>query len=491
VAAVVLRLAGGVAAANAQAPASARPLSHELEARGTLRHGGILYGSVTVGSTPRAGVTVTVTNPVTGSRSTTTTDGSGAYSVRMAQNGQVFIRAEAEGFSAATKKVMLSAAGREQQVNFSLEEEQARPSASLASTKNLASVWPPTELPPGTTSGIGFNTNVQLQTSNSVNNAGVSLPSFPGDLYFSGDSFNVNGQGESTIPYLEGTGLMDNYFENGPELQDPSQYAAATGNFFGNGPSGGGFSALAGSSNPNQPHGMVFWTGGNSALNARPYVLVGQPSPNPSYSSNNYGLVLLGRPFIPGLTKPSTKDFFLVTYSGQLSSSVVNQYGVVPTTLEREGNFSGLKGPTGAPVLIYPPTETNAPYPNNTINTPLDPVAQELLKYLPAPNVDGKTLNYHLLTTQGTHANTMGLRYNRNFGTTAGVSRAVHQSFQWLEPECQLQLQPGPPGYRLGEPFSSAWRQATDGRPCAHRLIYAGKGSVYQQFRFHLQPQRL
>jgi hypothetical protein len=472
--AVVLRLAGGVAAANAQA----------LEAREPPGHGGILYGSVTVGSTPRAGITVTVTNPVTGSRSTTTTDGSGAYSVRIAQNGQVFIRAEAAGISAATKKVVLSPSGREQQVNFSLEEELARPSASLAGTRNLASVWQPTELPPVTTSGIGFNTNVQLQTSNSVNTTGVSIPSFPGDLYFSDDSFNVNGQGESTIPYLEGTGLMDNYFENGPELQDPSQYAAATGNFFGNGPSGGGFSALVGGSNPNRPHGMVFWTGGNSALNARPYVLVGQPSPNPSYSSNNYGLVLLGRPFIPGLTKPSTKDFFLVTYSGQLSSSVVNQYGVVPTTLEREGNFSGLKGPTGAPVLIYPPTETTVPYPNNTINTPLDPVAQEMLKYLPAPNVDGNTLNYHLLTTQGTHANTLGLRYNRNFGATAGSAGQFTNRSNGLNQSVSFNFNLSHQATDVVNLFPQlGGRQLTDGHALT-ALYTLGKGAFISNFAF-------
>ena len=56
--------------------------------------------------------------------------------------------------------------------------------------------------------------------------------------------------------------------------------------------------------------------GGNSAFNARPFVLIGQPNPNPQYSNNSYGAVLAGRPFLPGLHKQSQRDFVLLTYSG-------------------------------------------------------------------------------------------------------------------------------------------------------------------------------
>jgi hypothetical protein len=88
----------------------------------------------------------------------------------------------------------------------------------------------------------------------------------------------------------------------------------------------------------------------------------------------------------------------------------------VPTSLEREGNFSQLVGPTGLTIPIYPP-KTNVPYPNNTINTPLDSAAEGLLQYLPEPNLQGaRGLNYRLLTTQGTHTNTLGATYTHTFG---------------------------------------------------------------------------
>ncbi len=49
----------------------------------------------------------------------------------------------------------------------------------------------------------------------------------------------------------------------------------------------------------NKYHGSVRWNGGYSALNAKPYVLAGEPSPNPSYSSNMYGASLIGRRLCP------------------------------------------------------------------------------------------------------------------------------------------------------------------------------------------------
>jgi trimeric autotransporter adhesin len=427
VAAVGLQLGG---AAKAQLPDAPSPLA------GRSVHGGVIHGTVMVETIPRGGVTVIVTNPVTGSRSTTITDAAGAYSVTIPQDGEFFVRAGLEGFSAAGGKAVLSAAVREQRVDFSFEKKTAAASQNLASTKNLAGLWPSPEFSPIASSGFGFNTNVQIQTSSSLSTASVPIPSFPGDLYFSNDSFIVNGQGATLIPYVVMAGLMENDFENGPELQDPSQYAGEVGNFFGNGPSGGGFSAVI-STNLNQPHGLVYWTGGNSALDARPYVLVGQPAPNPSYSSNSYGMVLTGKPFLPGLTKPSNRDFVLLTYAGESLRSLVNQYGVVPTVRERNGDFSQLVGPTGEPVLIYPPNETNIPYPNNTIDTPFDPIAMAMLPYIPEPNVPGAVLNYHLLTTQGTHSNTLGFRYNHSFGNSgasipgqfANSAHALNQSF--------------------------------------------------------------
>src|SRR6202012_1109565 len=130
-----------------------------------------------------------------------------------------------------------------------------------------------------------------------------------------------------------------------------------------------GGTVVAGS-NPRQMHGVVYWDGGNSAINANPYILAGQPLANPSYSSNSYGATVAGHPYIPHLTKPSQRDTLSLSFAGQSSRQLVNDYGVVPTELERQGNFSQVKNSAGEPLRLFVPG-TFKLYPNSIINTPL------------------------------------------------------------------------------------------------------------------------
>jgi hypothetical protein len=151
-------------------------------------------------------------------------------------------------------------------------------------------------------------------------------------------------------------------------------------------------------------------------------VLAGDSVPNPAYYSNNYGLMMGFAPFLPGATKPSRRDFIQLSYSGQSTSSLVNNYGLVPTDLERQGNFSQLTNSDGSLIPIYPP-RSFTPYPNNTINMPLNAAAIALLQYLPRPNLNSTGLNYRLLTTQGTHGNSSGASYTHQFGPVSATGK--------------------------------------------------------------------
>ncbi|MEI9979663.1 MAG: hypothetical protein WDN23_11830 [Edaphobacter sp.] len=77
----------------------------------------------------------------------------------------------------------------------------------------------------------------------------------------------------------------------------------------------------------------------------------------------------------------------------------------------------------------YPPDSLigAAPYPNNTINTTLNPVAKALLNYLPEPNLLSSPLNYRQLTTQGSHINTLATNYIHSFGALTGIQSAIEQ----------------------------------------------------------------
>ncbi len=199
------------------------------------------------------------------------------------------------------------------------------------------------------------------------------------------------------------------------------------GGGFGGGGGGGGRRGNFRGFNPGQPHGAVFWTGSNSALNAEPFSLRGQPQEQPASGTNQFGITFMSAPYLPGVTKPSGKDTMFLTLSGQRSSSPLDEYATVPTDAQRAGNFTGL-----AP--IYDPT-TGQQFsyngqPNVIPPTRIASQASALLRgnssalgqIFPEPNLSGaaqtNAYNYHLLTTQQSNATQAGVRYMRSLAPT-------------------------------------------------------------------------
>lgn len=400
----VLLIEVGSGSASAQRQSLAE-LSAPTPSSESTAHNGRIHGTIKVGTIPLSGVIVAATNMRSGKKFISITDGTGAFSIAISQDGRYLVLAEFPDLTSSAKDVLLTPANPIQQVNFAF----ANGSVGPTSASSIASLWPAVLMPPIAVSTI----SLQPAATNTGGNSGAQFPAFLGDSQFSGDTFNINGQASIVIPYFQMADQMRQDFEDGHQLQGPPmQPILATG------ATNASTAVQPGPavSQANQIHGEFFWNGGGSALNAQPFVLAAQPPPNLNYSSNSYGVTLGGEPFVPGLTKPSPRDYVLLSYSGQQSTSIVNQYGTVPTALERQGNFSNLLGPGGQLIPIYPP-KTTVPYPNNTIDTPLSPQALALLSYLPAPNLSGQGgLNYRLLTTQGVHTNIVGASYTHSFG---------------------------------------------------------------------------
>jgi trimeric autotransporter adhesin len=419
-------LCGASAALRAQ-PSSQSSAPVPSRADATV-HGGTIFGSVKQGTVPLSGVLIIVRNEETKNKFTTITDGAGTYSVRVANDGRYSIRFVFRALTSSPQQIAFRPrATRKQEVDFSFE--------GSAAANSLTSEWPPLILPP-----VAANTiSLQPTVTNPGGTSGAQFPQLPGDPNFSGDSFTVSGQGPIVTPYFQMADQMRADFEDGHELQGPPMRPERTPSHTADSASGSGDSdGSAGDVDDNsataksKPHGELFWTGGTSALNAQPYVIAGQPIPNPGYNSNGYGVVLGAQPFLPGLTKPSARDYILISYAGGLASTLVNDFGVVPTNLERAGNFSQLVDQTGALIPIFPPKSTT-PFPDNRINTPLNPAALGLLKFLPEPNITAPGgINYHLLTTQGTHGNTLGMSYSHNFGALAAGGTSAQTSPQSL-----------------------------------------------------------
>jgi hypothetical protein len=418
--------------ASGSPPASASASSSQPAANPT---GGTLHGNAMSGKVPLPGVTVTAQNTLTGKRYSTTTDINGAWSMAIPQNGRYVVRTQFAAFAQGSQEAVLNAASHDQTVNFDLmlasraaEQERQQEGQSSQMQQAIRQLTGNGAQSLSLMSALSGDTEAGAAAP--AANAGATLPSIAGNTDFSSESVSITGQSGSVSP-LAGVD-MDRLrdlaesmrAQNGGQIPGSAPGGAGPGGvgqgggLFGGGAGGvggggfggdgggfggGGFGGRGGGGrgnfrgfNPAQPHGAIFWMGSNSALNAEPFSLRGQPQEQPASGSNRFGVTLMGAPYIPKLTKPSGKDTVFLTASGVRSSSPLDEYATVPSDAERAGVIPGL------PYTITPVPEAVA-----------------LLQYIPEPNLPGTTQNYHLLTTAQSNTTQAGVRYMRSLGANA------------------------------------------------------------------------
>jgi trimeric autotransporter adhesin len=430
----------------------------------TAAAGGTIKGTVKAGAVPLPGVGVTATNTLTGKKYATTTDVTGAFAMAIPRNGRYVVRAELAAFAAETKEVLINAAGEnggkpEQVADFGLQlaSRVAQQEAQQAATAGTAATSLASALGRGTQSlSVTGDGAASTDASVGAGNAGVQMPTLAGlggGDSAATDSVAVSGQMGQT------NGLANfNEDEIRQRVQDAIAQAQRQGGAsgdvanavvgmlggmmggpggFGGGPGGGGGRGGRGGGgggggfrnfNPTQPHGTIFYQGGNGALNAAPFSVTqalgeeGAQVVKPSSMQNRFGVSFAGSPWIPGLFKPSTKQFVFLNVNGvrNLNPEVLN--GTVPTLAERSGDFSQLLNTADGVTSgqLYDPT-TGLPILNNNLKNatmPVSPQAQALLNFYPAPNVPGATLrnNYQTVTNAAQNSTTAALRFVRNFG---------------------------------------------------------------------------
>ncbi|HEU5351859.1 MAG TPA: carboxypeptidase-like regulatory domain-containing protein [Terracidiphilus sp.] len=430
VALAVAMAAGRAHAQSAAAGAAESPAQAAAGAASTTSvaaQGGVLHGVVRSGKTPLPGVTVTAENTLTGKKYATTTDVTGAWRLKIPGDGRYVIRTAFAAFAPGDQEALLNGTGRDRTVDFDLLLASR---AAAASAQQEAGVGQAGQAMQAIEQMAG-NGAQSLSLMNAMQagaepqggggDAGAALPSIAGNSDFSGDSVAISGEAGAVSP-LAGMD-MDRMREMAETLR--SQFGGGGGNFrtggFGRGGGfGGGFGGRRNFRrfNPGQPHGAIFWTGSNSAINADPFSLHGQSTGQPASGTNRFGVVLISAPYLPGVTKPSGKDTVFLSIFGQRSSTPVNEYGTVPTDAERSGEIPGLA-------------------------TAITPVRQAvaLLKFFPEPNVANATQNYRLLTTQQSNSTRGGVRYMRGLGsggTPFGMFRALFGGAQKLTQSIHL-----------------------------------------------------
>jgi hypothetical protein len=320
------------------------------------------YGKVTFSGLPLPGATITATQGDT--QVVTVSDQDGMYRLLDLADGNWTLRVEMLGFATISQEISLPSDSPLPTIELRLlpfeETARNRPSVSPSSASQ--------QQPAVRTQSENLETAGSQDPSRgfqrAVINPSVTLPQ-PADA----TTGSAEDAGEA------GMGAADGLLING-SVNNAASSPFAQPRAFGN----------------SRPSGRSLYTGrygiqfGNSSWDARPYSLTGQQTAQPSYSDSQI-LGTFGGPL--RLPRFANRSNFFVGYQRSSDTSTTTQSALMPTNLERGGDFSQTRNALGQPVQIVDPL-TGLPFPGNAIPSErISPQAAALLAYYPLPDSDG------------------------------------------------------------------------------------------------------
>jgi hypothetical protein len=143
-------------------------------------------------------------------------------------------------------------------------------------------------------------------------------------------------------------------------------------------------------------HGTAYTYQRDKRFNSLNYFNEINNLPKPEYRYSTLGGNLGGPvPRLPRINENKDKLFFFYSVDDtRLKNPQILRRFMMPTELERRGDFSQTRTPAGALIPIRDPL-TNAPFPGNVIPADrLDPRGQAFLNMLPMPNATGSGFNF-------------------------------------------------------------------------------------------------
>lgn len=368
------------------------------------------------------------------------TDVEGTYSLQIETGGPFTIEVEMSGFAALKKNITVSGPTIRTDLELTLQSrvQQAAPMEARRSGLNrgFQSL--------AVTQGSEFPSNA----SDDVVPQGMPVPGVPPNL--ASESVSVNGSSngslmssmssdemrqrmrESREQDSHGLGLGGPLGGLGPPGGNlprasgpPGGGGRAPGSFFG----GGG--GRRGGFDINRPHASIYYSVGDSALNASPYSLTGEPTLKPSYLQQRFGASLGGPLNIPEVYHGGSKAFFFVNYNGSRSDNPFDAFSTVPTASERSGDFAGLcqsgfssgickdRDASGNVTHQLYNSFTASAIPNNKLSSAgltLDPAALGLLPFIPLPNLPGTAQNFHFVSSAANNSDDLNVRVIQSLG---------------------------------------------------------------------------
>jgi len=420
------------APATTQTPAAAPP---SAPAPTTFE----ISGTVKSGKTPLPGVTVTAANTLTGKKYSVATALDGSYKFTGLSRGRYVVRVEFMAFAPQTQEIVLkpdTPTGKFD-AEMILASRQAEQSGAASAIAAIA--------------GRGFQ-NLSVENSLSALEGGAaggatgggggasagdiaSLPMGGAGADVSNESVSISGaQGRSQD---FGAGSEEDLQNRIEEFRQRAQAAGLIPGTPGQGGAAGGGGGIGGPGgfggggpiaigrlgrgfNVNQPHGFLYFSDDDASFDAKPYSLQGIETPKASYNFARFGANAGGPLTIPHIFNGGGKWFFFAGWNGSRGSTPYDAYSTVPTAAERAGDFTGATYNDGTPVQIFnPATGTQFSYNGqpNVINPALiSSQAKALLQYIPLPNLDTATQNFHYVTNDNSNTDAISLRLIHNFG---------------------------------------------------------------------------
>lgn len=365
--------------------------------------------------------TVTVTNTSRGIKRVVTADGQGDYVVPLLPPASDYSLSVAKtGFKVVSKTGLVLQVAQVAKIDVALPVGNVDQSITVSSAPPLLDTETSSVgqvISEKTITGLALNGRstfrlIQLTPGITFNQGASQFGDVPSNTTFD-SNFAINGsRAQSNDILIDGVPATAGYFDQittVPSVDDTQEFKVLSNNLSAEyGRYSGGVINVTTKAGTDQYHGTVFEFLRNDALNTNEWFNKRAGLSKPKFIMNQFGFAGGGPVILPKIYNGREKTFFFADYQGTRRIQGVPSSFTVPTAAERTGDFSADKTPSGAPITIYDPFSTAPASPgskvyartkfqNNVIPANLlDPVAQQIVKYIPLPNtsIPGSTVNY-------------------------------------------------------------------------------------------------
>lgn len=365
------------------------------------------------GVVPEASVTLQAVS--TGVSRSTTTNSDGRFVLPLLLPGEYSVRVEKQGFQTYNQR------GIRLEVQQTLSLEVPLNIGDVATTVEVSAATAP--LDTGTSTVSTTLGNKSVTDLPLIGRSVIGLANLlPGVLPPQGSAGSGGGYGPTIGGgrtgagdiRVDGTSMMLSDANNGilvmggtlPNIDAVEEFTVVVNTLAAEyGRSGSGAILIASKAGTNALHGSVYDFFRNNRLNANNFFSNRSGGSLAQFNSHQFGFAIGGPAYISGIYDGRNRTFFFADYQGTRSRSPSNFSGTVPLQEWKDGNFSALRNAGGAAITIYDPltisTTPNAqgnylrqPFAGNIIpSNRFDPVAVNILKYLPGPNTTPSNAN--------------------------------------------------------------------------------------------------